>query len=347
MARERIWSAKRLLHRLAAPARAVALIVCFGTLGLIWSLPWMRRRSERKAANCTVCRRHRTWARVFVSCFVVAQAVGVAAFVFSAADPPLRCHAHLYADGQVRDEPLLPNVSPAGPWNITRQVIEAPISGLTLLSTTAAGMRDCGIPPLGKVVFWLPPRNSSGGSVVGGVFVAWMPANREYASLLQGLQGFGLAPESRGSAPQTYLRYGPNMSATRDEEIELSRHESRHIDQWAVATILGGPLAFPAAYVTDNAFFPLNRNHFERAAGLDDGGYSPPPDNLPAPLLPEALVVVVVLLLVLRRRIRWCSRILVGGRAGGAIHAPGRCPLHTTGWLHQPSRRAAASGDQG
>ncbi|WP_132215550.1 hypothetical protein [Kribbella steppae] len=173
-----------------------------------------------------------------------------------------------------------------------------------------------------------------------------MPTDYESSSLLQGARGFGLAAEGRGllvQEGQGYVRYGPNISSTRGNEMQLARHESRHTDQWAVLTLIGGPLAFPAAYYADGAFFPFSRNHFERAASLSDGGYPTPPDNKPAPLPAAAAAISVVLLLVLRRRIRWLSRILVAGRVGATAHLTGRCPLHTTGWFHHPPRDTPAA----
>ena len=53
----------------------------------------------------------------------------------------------------------------------------------------------------------------------------------------------------------------------------VASHEAHHRPQWAVGTLLGGPLAFPVAYAIDDFFFPGSRNHFERLAGLESGGY--------------------------------------------------------------------------
>jgi hypothetical protein len=64
-------------------------------------------------------------------------------------------------------------------------------------------------------------------------------------------RGYGLTTER-----EPYLRYGPNTSQSRGNEEALGRHASRHVDQWAVATVAGGPLAFPVAYALDGAFFP-------------------------------------------------------------------------------------------
>jgi hypothetical protein len=60
----------------------------------------------------------------------------------------------------------------------------------------------------------------------------------------------------------------------RAERVAVASHEAQHRPQWAVGTLLGGPLAFPVAYAIDDFFFPGPRNHFERLAGLESGGYS-------------------------------------------------------------------------
>jgi hypothetical protein len=59
----------------------------------------------------------------------------------------------------------------------------------------------------------------------------------------------------------------------REKRAAVASHEAQHRPQWAIGTALGGPLAFPAAYAIDDFFFPGSRNHFERLAGLESGGY--------------------------------------------------------------------------
>jgi hypothetical protein len=198
MAQGRItWTSKgRLLHRFGTMAWPVSLLVCFGVLGLIWALPAMRRRAQHNAAKCAICRRHRTWSRLFVGGFVILQALGAAATAYAAAAPPLLCHAHVYPDGRVQAEPMLQDVSPPRTWGIARDVINASTTGLALLAAKAAGMRECAGPPL-TVTFWQPPRVSGGGST-GDIFVAWMPADYEVSSLLQGARGFGWRPKGMG-----------------------------------------------------------------------------------------------------------------------------------------------------
>lgn len=70
------------------------------------------------------------------------------------------------------------------------------------------------------------------------------------------------------------------LSRYRGDETEVRRlalfyHERHHRRQWAIGTILGGPLAFPVAYTVDDFFFPGPQNHFEQEAGLARGGYDP------------------------------------------------------------------------
>lgn len=65
----------------------------------------------------------------------------------------------------------------------------------------------------------------------------------------------------------------PRFPTIAADAAELAEHESHHRPQWAVATLLAGPAGFPLAYGVDDFFFPGARNHFERLAGLESGGY--------------------------------------------------------------------------
>ena len=94
----------------------------------------------------------------------------------------------------------------------------------------------------------------------------------------------------------------------------LIGHEARHRAQWAVLTVIGGPLAFPIAYGIDDFFFPGPRNHFERLAGLKAGGYAHvgtgpvlgPPQLIALGAL--AAIIVVALLAAWHRRASARSR---------------------------------------
>ena len=254
---------------------------------------------------------------------------GAGARVQEALAPHIVCHSHITADGQIKPEPHL-QISPPAPWSTARNFLVAPISGVGVLTGRSLEMESCSGPSL-WVMFWHPPRTSGGGTMLGDVFLAWMPPVDPAGAL--SVNGYAIADEGQ------YVRYGPNISQSRAEEEDLAKHESRHVDQWAVADVLAGPFAFPAAYVIDGALFPSSRNHFERAAGLSDGAYPPAPDNWPAPRWPDTAVIAIIALLIFRRRLRWLTRVAVGGRVHARAHAPMRCPVHTRGWP-RPAGRA-------
>jgi hypothetical protein len=99
-----------------------------------------------------------------------------------------------------------------------------------------------------------------------------------------------------------------------EKRAAVASHEAHHRPQWAVGTVLGGPLAFPVAYAIDDFFFPGSRNHFERLAGLESGGYRHSGDGPVlgpaqiATLSVLAAVVVVILFRALHRRRSASSR---------------------------------------
>jgi hypothetical protein len=113
---------------------------------------------------------------------------------------------------------------------------------------------------------------------------------------------------------------------------DIARHESRHVDQWAVLTLAGGPLALPVLYSADDTIFPGSRNHFERAAGLRSGDYVPPYESGPAPRWGRVLGIALLLVLVFRPRLRWVTRAVLLGSVGARYAEPGRCRLHSRGW---------------
>jgi hypothetical protein len=93
----------------------------------------------------------------------------------------------------------------------------------------------------------------------------------------------------------------------------VAAHESRHRVQWAVATVIGGPLAFPVAYAIDDFFFPGARNHFEREAGLEAGGYSHEgtgPVLGPAQLATLGVLAAIIVVALLRTWRRHAPRRL-------------------------------------
>jgi hypothetical protein len=93
------------------------------------------------------------------------------------------------------------------------------------------------------------------------------------------------------------------------ERAAVASHEAQHRPQWAIGTAIGGPLAFPVAYAIDDFFFPGSRNHFERLAGLEAGGYSHSGDGPvlgPAQVATlgclAAIAVAAAILIMYRRR---------------------------------------------
>lgn len=300
--------------------RLLGYVTCFGLIGLIWSLPFFRNRRRHRSRTCTTCARHHGLATVALTCLTVLLVVGGLARIQAETTDHVRCHSHITDEGEVQPEPPLPEVAPHPAWGAIRALLVAPPSGLAVLGGRALGMRSCSTSSL-LVMFWAPPRSSGGGTVVGDVFVSWIPAPTPGNT-----SAYGIARET-GS-----VRYGPNISRDRGDEADLVKHESRHIDQWAFGTAVAGPLSFPGLYYIDGAFFPSSRNHFERAAGLSEGGYAPAPDNWPAPRWPEVIALVLTVAVLGRRRIRWASRLLLAGRDEADARAPQRCSLHTKGW---------------
>jgi hypothetical protein len=170
----------------------------------------------------------------------------------------------------------------------------APVSGLALgfAEVRGRGLCSVGDPPM--TLAFVPQAGERMGSMVGEVFLA--------------------SPVPRINPVRAH---------------DLAKHESRHVDQWAVSTIVGGIGLLPALYAVDDTLYPGSENHFERAAGLTDGAYPAAPDP---PRGPQGWAIALwagVLMLVARRRIRWVVRSVVRGHRD---LDPGRCAVHTTGW---------------
>jgi uncharacterized membrane protein len=99
----------------------------------------------------------------------------------------------------------------------------------------------------------------------------------------------------------------PGFNISREERNGLVLHEARHRAQWAVATAVAGPFAFPIAYGIVDFFFPGSHNFFERQAGLDEGMYrhagtGPVLGSAQLATLGVLAVIIVVALLRVRHR---------------------------------------------
>ncbi|UUU19765.1 hypothetical protein [Streptomyces sp. DSM 40750] len=157
-----------------------------------------------------------------------------------------------------------------GAWKTTRAVVNAPVSGAALLYGVGKG---------GEV-----HQNGNGTTAV----------------VLD--EGVVRAGTTFGTVFLTDQR----MEAETPRNDRLSEHEARHADQWAAFSIAAGPAAFPALYALDETFFPGAFNHFERQAGLEDGGYATPSDcpSTAGQLTLASLALLAGSALAVRRRFR-------------------------------------------
>ncbi|GAB3445693.1 hypothetical protein GCM10027517_26980 [Phycicoccus ginsengisoli] len=280
----------------SAAMRVVWAVVAFlggGLAGLFLVLPRTRFLRPRRVLTCPLCqRRHRR----LLTGMVVLALLSVAGFglrVSQRARELPACVADTsIAEGRRVIDPAAP--SRPAPWSTVRSVMTAPVSGLALgfAEVRGRGLCSVGNPPM--TLAFVPQAGHRAGSMVGEVFLA---------------------------SPQ------PRINPVRARELAL--HESRHVDQWAVCSIVGGIALLPVLYLVDDSLYPDSLNHFEQAAGLDDGGYPPPPQPTPGPRGWAVALWVGVVLLLARRRIRWVVRTVVRRRS---THSAGRCAVHTTGW---------------
>ena len=276
--------------------RVVWMLVAFvggGLLGLFLVLPRTRMLRPRRVLACDLCqRRHR---RLLAAMVVLAllSAAGLGLRLSQRARELPACAADTsIAEGRRVIDPRAPSRPPL--WSTVRSVMTAPVSGLALGFAEARGQGLCSVgdPPI--TLAFVPQAGEHMGSMVGEVFLA---------------------------SPV------PRINPVRARD--LAQHESRHVDQWAVCTIVGGISLLPVLYLVDDTLYPGSENHFEQAAGLFDGAYPPAPDP---PRGPQAWAVVLwvgVVLLVARRRIRWAVRSLVRRTT---VTDPARCGVHTKGW---------------
>jgi hypothetical protein len=101
-----------------------------------------------------------------------------------------------------------------------------------------------------------------------GARVCWSTSADYYVALHEDYLG-GARAMNLGD-----ITLSPGFNISREQLTTLAGHEAGHRKQWAILTVIAGPLAFPVAYGIDDFFFPGPRNHFERWAGLHSGGYS-------------------------------------------------------------------------
>jgi hypothetical protein len=127
----------------------------------------------------------------------------------------------------------------------------------------------------------------------------------------------------------------PGFNNSREQLKRLVAHEARHRTQWAVWTVIGGPFAFPVLYAIDDFFFPGERNHFERQAGLESGGYSHSgtgPVLGPAQLATLAVLAAIIAVALLAARHR---RALARAASDADVPGPGTDRRMTGGFTRE------------
>src|SRR5690348_11560377 len=115
----------------------------------------------------------------------------------------------------------------------------------------------------------------------------------------------------------------PDLDMPREDLKGLVEHEAVHRTQWAVGTVLGGPLAFPIVYGITDFFFPGARNPFEKMAGLEAGFYTPSgigPVLGPAQLAVLSVLGAIIVVAPFAVRYRRAGRAGIRSRPGTPRH---------------------------
>jgi hypothetical protein len=293
-------------RRVGVLATYLAFLLAFGLLGILvgaWHLARGRRPGH---PTCPGCRRRRgiTLAGTTVLAGLVVAGSGMTVHQHMNGPGLPSCGPELPARTAVQpDEPGTTRAA-GGMWPQARQVLTAPVSGLARHYVDDRGGGLC-----------------EGDSMT----LAFMPSAASKSSFAVG---------------SVVLTRDRSEMRERGQWKALASHESRHVTQWATLDLIGGPLAMPVLYSVDEVFYPQSRNHFERAADLDDGGYPHPEDFGPRPQWAKVGVIGVLLIGIGWRRLRWTSRVLIGGPTARTARQPGHCPLHSRGWFrpHETSR---------
>jgi hypothetical protein len=251
---------------------ALFRVLATGLLGLWWSRPSAMRRRLVRRRECTGClHRYRRLMRLLII-LAWLQICGVVVLLGYGVQVRT-CQPPAWSTAADAARYLTPGDS----WIIpTRQVLTSGNSGLALAYSKLRGAEICRYAPTGNLIASMHGGFARGGTMYGQTFVTL-----------------------------------PRPDYTYPELEPVVRHEARHTDQWALFTVLGGPLAFPLSYSIDEIFAPGPYNQFERNAGLAGGGYVLP--DGPSPTTTRLLVAAAVAAVVIfeRHRVRRQIHLLV------------------------------------
>jgi hypothetical protein len=266
--------------RVAVPSRTespgwvevVLRVLGTGLLGLWWSRPAAMRYRRMRRSECTGCQnRYHRVMRVLII-LVWLQTLGVVALLANGVRPPTCQPPSLSSFNGATHY-----VTPTRDWVIpVRQVITAGNSGLAVAYAKSLGAQICDYVPNGTLLGRMNDGFARGGTTYGHTYLTSRQPERTFSEM----------------AP-------------------VMRHESRHTDQWALFSLLGGPIAFPIAYGVDDVFAPGPYNNFERDAGLADGGYVLP--DTPSPTTTRLIVAgaIAAVFIFERHRVRRQIRLLM------------------------------------
>ncbi len=253
------------VHLLATWAETTGRIVAFGALGAWQMRPSAHRQRAANRRVCAGCRRRHHEVVTVLALLAALQLTGVAAWAVHNVRTPI-CQPPASSSSEDAARYTRHNSTLLVQ---ARQVITAGPTGLALLYANTRHADICRFAPNGNLIARMGSGYARGGTMYGHVYLTYPKPEKSYEDLLP-----------------------------------LTRHEARHTGQWAVGTALTGPLGFPIAYSLDESISPGAHNHFERHAGLADGGY-PVPDG-PSPMTSRLTLAAAALAITAfeRHRIR-------------------------------------------
>jgi hypothetical protein len=243
--------------------RIVRIAAYFLTFGVVGALLMSRSGSRLASAaeSCAHCRRSHRMRRLAFGFYVTACLGFLVVRGTLVTQPAAACQPQAWhTPGDVA---AFASVAPTSVGGVVRSIADAVPTGAGLAYSRALGANVCTFSPQGIYV----------------------------ADVVSGYVGRGAFDLGQ------FVLSQPQPGFTSDAVLSVEAHEAVHTRQWSAFTIAAGPLAFPASYFFDELFFPGAYNHFERNAGLINGGYWPPDQAPPARsalMLPAAAALIAL-----------------------------------------------------